>query len=841
MWKVMATMAIVILCRPLLAQVSVSGVVMDQQERGIWQARVRLEPPNPALSKETISDCAGLFSFDFDLPSGTFRLYVSMPGFQEIKYEPVQLVTGANKLTITLTQIEVYKTEVHASLDTDLKNKIHIERMPLSETLAQEEIISIAAPRFNKLMNIIAAMPGITKDERGRLHPFGSQADQTNYLLDGFSINDPANNQVETRLSAETPETIDLLGGRYSVKEGRGSAILKINSGMGADKRRYSATNFFPGLELQKDKGLVLTDWSPRLAVSGPIIKTKLWFFNSFDGSYNKQIIHELSRGQDFVKLWDASNLLRFQANLKPTNILTVSALAHYFNSPRSDLSPVTPPETTLDRRSRQYFFTIRDQIITSATDIISFGYANYQSFAREIPQGNNILLINPLGRSGNAPLDARRWATRNQFQADALWHKLAKAPNHQIQTGMDINCANIAQDNRRTGYQHFRLNGQPTTRVIFGGNGNFELSNCESAAYIQDRYSLAIRHSGTSRPSLANIEFGLRVDKDSIIPDSIVTPRIGLTFMPARLKATKFSAGFGLMPAMTNLGLFGRKLDQYSLNYYLDGNGQLSQPFVTVFTGNEKKMKIPAFSNLSAGVEQNLPANLYVRFNYLRTRSRDAYAFTPSWDKTLIPSGLNLPTDQLAIIYNLDNRGVLIYDSAGITVVKKFHRSGNRNKKFSQKDLALSFTRSRSFSNSNWSPYIEEPMLFSDSAGRTPWDIPNRVVCWGTTGIGIKNSLYYFTEWHNGTPFSVNDDEGRQYGQFNSWRYPRHFILNLNFERRFSVWGHNWAALIGTRNATDRPNYSQSNPNISAPGFPNYFGADPRKIIFRIRWLGKN
>ena len=837
MWKTIATLAIVMLCRPLSAQVSASGVVMDQQEHGIQQARIKLEPPNPALSKETISDRAGLFNLDFDLPGGTYGLYVVAPGFQEIKHELVQFATGDNKLTIKLTPIETYTAEVSASIG--YKNEIQIERMPLSETLTEEEITSIAAPRFNKLMNIIAAMPGITKDERGRLHPFGSQSDQTNYLLDGFSINDPSNNQMETRLGTEVPSSIDLFGGRYSVSEGRGSAILKINSGMGADKMRYTATNFFPGPELQKNKGLVLADWSPRLAISGPIIKTRLWFFNSFDGNYNKQVIQELPRGQDFVKLLDASNLLRFQANLKPTNILTISALAHYFNSPRSDLSPVNPPETTLDRRSRQYFFTIRDQIVTSASDIISLGYANYQSFAREIPQGHDILLINPLGRGGNAPVDARHWASRNQFQADTLWRKLTKAPNHQIKTGLDVSCSNITQDNRRTGYRHFRLNGQPTTQVIFGGNGKFEVSNCESAAYIQDRYSLAIKPYRTSRPWLANLEFGARFDKDSLLPGYIVTPRIGLTVIPARMKATKFSAGFGLMPAMTNLGLFGRKLDQYSLNYYFDENGQLSQPFVTIFTGSEKNMKIPVFSNLSAGVEQNLPANLYIRFNYLRTRSRDAYAFAPSWDKALIPSGLNLPTDQVAIIYDLDNRGVLIYDSAGITVVKKFHQP-SQTRKLSQKELALSFTRSRSFSNSNWSPYIEEPMLFSDSAGRTPWDIPNRVVAWGTTGIGIKNSIYYLAEWHDGTPFSVYDDTGMQYGQFNSWRYPRHFILNINFERRFTLGGHNWAMLIGVRNASDRPNYSQSNPNISAPGFPNYFGADPRKIVLRIRWLGK-
>ena len=40
--------------------------------------------------------------------------------------------------------------------------------------------------------------------------------------------------------------------------------------------------------------------------------------------------------------------------------------------------------------------------------------------------------------------------------------------------------------------------------------------------------------------------------------------------------------------------------------------------------------------------------------------------------------------------------------------------------------------------------------------------------------------------ECRNGFPFSVRDDEGRQVGIVNGFRYPVFFELNLGLERRF-------------------------------------------------------
>ena len=94
--------------------------------------------------------------------------------------------------------------------------------------------------------------------------------------------------------------------------------------------------------------------------------------------------------------------------------------------------------------------------------------------------------------------------------------------------------------------------------------------------------------------------------------------------------------------------------------------------------------------------------------------------------------------------------------------------------------------------------------------------------------------------EWRDGFVFSVYDDEGRQVGKINSWEFPRYFTLNLHLERKLAFLRYNWAVRLGVDNITNRANYALVNNNIASPDFLQFYGSEPRKLVVRIRWLGK-
>jgi hypothetical protein len=803
----------------LWGQVVVNGTVAAESKRPLESARVTLESENRGAILETYSNRNGEFNFNLS-SAGQYFFSVSLSGFYEIDKKGVSLIVGANIVTIEL----ITQDPTSFSIDVSPEKNLVVEQVALSQTLEETEILAIPATRSNFFENMIAVMPGALKDNSGKLHFYGSSSDQTNWLLDGFNVADPSSGELETGLSVEAVQAFDLYSGRYSVEFGKGSGgTMIINSKMGNNIFERHATNFIPGVE--NSKGLRLTSWRPKFTFSGPIKKDKIWFFNGLDFNYRQNIIDELPEGQDRTLSWALSNLVRVQANLAPGNVLTCGFLYNYLNSPKTGLSPLDPVETTLDLRSRRYFFDVKDQIFLPSKSIIELGYGAYRAVNREVPQGHELYQITPFGHQGNYFRDTRRLGNRDQWIVNFFLPPLEGLGNHQFKMGLDFTYSRYSQDIQRTGFEYFRVDNTLASRVLFAGNGEFSDSNLESAAYFQDRWAI--------RPWLL-AEAGVRWDRDRFLADAAITPRFSFALKPPGLKNTKFSAGFGLIPATTNLRLFTRDQDQYSVStaFGLDGLTPAGESAATLFTIDKSQIRIPKTRNLSGGLEQTLPWNLYFRANYLRKRGHSGYTF--AFHPNLATALQSAPGNDLSIgrIYRLQNSKLEEYDSLEVSLenqfLKKYH-------------WFFSYTRSRAYSNAALDVTIDEPIVFNDLSGRLPWDSPNRLLNWGIFPITKNNTIVYFLEWRDGFRFTVHDDEGRQVGTANDWEFPRYFSLNLHFERTASLLRNRWALRIGFDNITDRPNFTLVNNNIDSPDFLHYYGRQPRKLVLRIRWLGKS
>src|SRR6185295_6062097 len=96
------------------------------------------------------------------------------------------------------------------------------------------------------------------------------------------------------------------------------------------------------------------------------------------------------------------NNLLRTQVNLTPSNLLSASFLVNTWNAPGWGLSALDPPSVAINRRSRTWFFNVKDQISLAKDSVMEFGYAEDRTFARQIPQGSAAYQITPFGRRGN-------------------------------------------------------------------------------------------------------------------------------------------------------------------------------------------------------------------------------------------------------------------------------------------------------------------------------------------------------------------------------------------------------------------------------------------------------
>lgn len=804
---------------PLMGQVVVRGSVTDRNKAPVADVRVLIEDRDHArLQLASRSNSQGAFDFNLDR-GGRYFLKVTHADFFPIDGKPVDLIHGVNLVNIELIRLN----DIRTTLDVYPDEQLAGEEIAMSQALAEEEIDSIPTTRSSKqrIQGVAAILPGVLRGPMGDLHLHGSSVEETNWTLDGFSLSDPASGELEMALGAESVKSVDVVAGRYSAEFGKGTGgAMVLDTRMGEDQFRNRFTNFVPGIEF--NRGLQVRDWRPRHNFSGPILKDRAWFFNSFDLLYEENFIPELPVGEDRNRSWSINNSLRLQAKLTPRQTLHSGFVVDYLNAPNSGLSPLDPMETTLDRRARRYFFNLKDQVVLSPESVLDFGYAAYRSNYRGVPQGSIPYAITAFGREGNYPIDTFRISGRDELRANLFLPRTAWLGQHQFKTGANLSHARYFQDIQRSVIEYFRVDGTQSSELSFRGRGRFSESNLETGAYLQDRWAIQSR---------VVAELGLRWDRDEIVSRGVVTPRFSMAFKPPGVDGAKISAGLGWIPASTYFRVFTRHRDQYSIftTFEPDGETPLGPPDVRFFALDKTLLTIPRTRNLSVGWHQRLPGEADLNVNYLRKRMRNGYAHVPIASDVLQDG--RLPPASQAFPFQLRNFKRDTYDSVEFSLSKPL--SGSYR-------WFVSYTWSRAWSNAALELDTNDPILFSETAGRLAWDAPHRLVSWASFPIGKKTTLAYFAEWRDGFPFSVHDDNGRQVGQVNSWRLPRHFTLNIHIQRKLSFLGHRWSLRPGVDNVTNRPNYNLVNNNIASPEFLNFFGRSPIKLVARVRWLGR-
>ena len=180
-------------------------------------------------------------------------------------------------------------------------------------------------------------MPNVLQDTNGRIHIAGARQGQTEILLDGFEINDPANGTFTPRLNVDAVQSATVETGGYGAQYAHGGAgIVVLDTQTGDDKWRFGATNFIPLVSFRE--GTHFANWFPRTTISGPIMKGRAWFSMASTVQHSYSVVNELPEGQNTATSWAGDNLLRGQVNITPKNILQGSFLYNRSSEPQFGL-----------------------------------------------------------------------------------------------------------------------------------------------------------------------------------------------------------------------------------------------------------------------------------------------------------------------------------------------------------------------------------------------------------------------------------------------------------------------------------------------------------------------
>ena len=532
---------------PLIAgDVPVHGRVVNENDAPVENAHVTVRAAADVASKpmEALTDPDGAFTFTVPGP-GDYLFNVDREGYYALRDRAVHIGEGEQEVTLVINTVrEVFQSEnVNATT-----SPVDVGEAPTEERLTGTEVNDLPYANSHSLRNAMQLMPAVLQDPAGGLHFEGAQENQVLYLLNGFDIANPISGQFQTILAVEGIRSLDLSSGLPSAEYGKGTAgVLNINVQNGSDAFHYTATDFIPGLNIQQ--GLHLGNWYPRFGVSGPIVKGRAWFSDTFDSQYSEALVTGLPSGQNTRSGWAGSNLLHTQVNVTPSNIFFADFLVNVDNEGRIGLAPLNPVSTTSSVHTRDYLGSLKDQVYFGHGLLVDFGYAHHRFSELQTPQGESLYIFSPEGNSGNYFVNSSQEAARDEGLIHAYLPKFALAGSHQLESGAEMDWLHYNADNRRTGYEVLGLSDQPLSETIFAAPAIFHVSDVEMSSYLRDTWRISKR---------LQFNLGVREDWDQRIRDIAWSPRLALSWSPFRGDRTRISGGYAITRERRHHGYAG-------------------------------------------------------------------------------------------------------------------------------------------------------------------------------------------------------------------------------------------------------------------------------------------
>ncbi|MFZ0429390.1 MAG: TonB-dependent receptor [Acidobacteriota bacterium] len=779
--------------------------IVDENGLAVSGAQVALTNRSGGTAGCT-SDYAGICGFS-NPGTGPFSLKVEKQGFYV--FEASELTERQlENLEVTLNHTQEFSERVDV---VSSRRGLNPQRTTATETLDREEIVNLPYPSTRDFRNALPLLPGVLQDATGQLHVDGSETSEVVDQLDGFNITHPGDRTLTLRLSTDALRSMEVLSGRYSAEHGKGSGgVVDLETGMGDDHFRFSATNFFPSLETQG--GLSLGSWTPRATFSGPLSKGKAWFFDAADAEYRLRNVTELPSPDNQSRLWRGSNLAKVQFNWSPTRVLTASALVNRQHSDYPELSRFRPLETTTRRRSDASLLTVRQQFFLQNQAVLEGGFGVYTSNSLEDPLGDAPYTILASGYSGNYYRSLDTLARRTQGLLRLTLPPITWHGRHVFRMGTDVDRLTYRFDSSRRSIRILREDGTLSREVRFSATQPQTEHNLETSAFLEDRWSV--------RDQLY-IEAGIRLDRDDVVRRTLLSPRLASSYLWSGGR-TKLSAGVGVFYDATPLDLLtaaqtGERTDRF---YGPDGQ-TLEKVAVTSFQVDRGTLQAPRFINWSAEIERQLSPFTFVGVSWMQRRGRHIFV-----QERLSPD----PSQGGPVV--LENKRQDRYRALKLTLHRSLPGSS---------ELFAAFTRSSARSNAVVNFDIDNPVFGPQGAGPLAWDSPNRLQCWGWRPLPRFRGflLAYALEWRTGFPFSYVDEQQDLVGPPNAHRFPAYFSVSVHLEKRVKVFGYQWALRAGVNNLTDRANGTYIDNNIDSPDFLALGGVQGRSFTGRIRFLG--
>ena len=703
----------------------------------------------PSLSKQTVTDQQGTFSFTA-VPPGTYQVAVKAQGFAGSK--PVTVIAGSTVDIPIELKIEALKESVTVNATEDPS----IQADPSGETVIGKSTVTNTPNRYDRFDSLLPLVPGVVRGPDGLINMKGARASQAGALVNSASVTDPATGNPAMSLPIDVVESVKVIPNPYDPEYGRlAGAVSSVETTTGNfDAFHLSVQNLFVRPRQRDGDFIGIESATPRITVTGPIVKDKIAFTESFEYRFLRIPVSSLPQLQRDMKLEGFNSFSQMDVYLTERQSLTASLALYPQKFNYLGLNTFAPQPSTPDLHQRGYMASIQHRY-TTGPDSLLVSQFSYKRFDADVTANSNdpYQLLIETTEGGyfdrqNRNTYRTEWQETYQFSTHDLFGP------HQLKAGFDF--AHSEYDGRveLLPVTILGLSDVPIESITFGAASRFDVRQNEIAWFLADKWRPLQR---------LTLDLGLRFDRDSVTGSTHTAPRAGFALMLTKDTKTLLKGGVGLFydRVPLNIASFpylpGRTIEN------LGDTGQIldSESYVNTIT---RGLHNPRSAAWNVELDREITSNLALRAGFQqRTTDRD-FLLTPE----------------------TADHGILSLSNGGGSIYREFQIAGLYRIRGST--LNASYVRSKAYGDLNdFNQFFGNnavAVIQPNARGRLPFDAPNRFLFWGQFKAPLKLTVLPVLDLHTGFPFSVVNEYRDFIGPRDSQRFRRFNSFDMQVTR---------------------------------------------------------
>src|ERR1044071_4857019 len=279
---------------PALGQTTVStieGTIKDPQGSVVAGAQIVVKSAALGIERTATSDAEGFYRVAA-LPAGNYSLTITHAGFATRSLDDVELTVNR---TLTL-DIPLEVGAVQGQVDiVGYAQLLNPTSSSTGATVTPQQIREMPTNGRNYL-DLMQLVPGVVVNRQANggsdnsTPVLGERSGNNNFLIDGQPNKDSVNGGAASQFNQETIAEFQVLTAGFRAEFGQASgAVVNVITRSGGNAYHGLASIFFRNnvfdssnsLDTTKDEAPFLQRWDYSLALGGPIVKDKVFFFGS--------------------------------------------------------------------------------------------------------------------------------------------------------------------------------------------------------------------------------------------------------------------------------------------------------------------------------------------------------------------------------------------------------------------------------------------------------------------------------------------------------------------------------------------------------------------------------